>query len=267
MSTGPLDQASAGRRSRAAFTIVQNEPLFLPLWLDYYGRHFGPDDLYVLDHDSTDGSTCGLEGRCHVVPVHRSASFDHHWMKETVEQFQRFLFRSYATVLYSDCDEFVIADPAKYRGLADYIDKMPVPVARCSGFNVVHLAGEPPLDAARPVLAQRGTWYPSRLFSKTLLSRVPLQWVTGFHEVPELAELKPDPDLALAHLHRVDYGLCHDRHRAKAAVSWNALDLQLGYGTHNRIVEEAEFREWFYHGPQLVASQPEAIPERLRAVL
>src|SRR5436190_17272313 len=44
-------------RRRAALTMVQNEAVFLPIWLRYYSRFFGPDDLYVLDHDTSDGST------------------------------------------------------------------------------------------------------------------------------------------------------------------------------------------------------------------
>ena len=39
-------------RTRAAFTIVQNEPDWLPVWLRYYSRHFDARDLFVLDHDS-----------------------------------------------------------------------------------------------------------------------------------------------------------------------------------------------------------------------
>src|SRR3954454_139224 len=51
-----IDQARSlgGRRRGAVFTIGQNEARFLPLWLDYYGRHFDASDIYVLDHDSSD---------------------------------------------------------------------------------------------------------------------------------------------------------------------------------------------------------------------
>ena len=39
--------------------MVYNEAVFLPIWLRYYSRFFAPDDIYVLDHESTDGSTSG----------------------------------------------------------------------------------------------------------------------------------------------------------------------------------------------------------------
>jgi hypothetical protein len=254
------------RRRRAAFTIVQNEPVFLPLWLAYYGRFFEPCDLYVLDHDSTDGSTHGLEGRCHVVPVHREFTSDHHWLRSTVEAFQASLLERYETVLFAESDEIIVTDPDQYGGLDDYLARLAGPVARCSGFNVVHQPGEPAVDLGRPLLAQRRTWHAAPLFCKTLVSRVPLRWVTGFHHEVSRDEAMPDPHLFLVHLHRLDYSLCQERHRIRAQKKWNPQDVQLGYGTHNMIVEDEAFRKWFYEGPQIADSKPEPIPERLRSV-
>ncbi|MGI4940925.1 MAG: glycosyltransferase family 2 protein, partial [Janthinobacterium lividum] len=51
----------------AALTMVWNEPFFLPLWLRHYGRHLGPQNCFVLDHGSDDGSTEHLGGACRVL--------------------------------------------------------------------------------------------------------------------------------------------------------------------------------------------------------
>ena len=69
----------------AVFTIVQNELVFLPLWLRHYWRHVAPADLYVLDHQSTDGSALEASRRCgaRLVPVFRDHSFDHDWLCQT----------------------------------------------------------------------------------------------------------------------------------------------------------------------------------------
>jgi len=264
VAVGPACE-SEGRRGRAAFTIVQDERVMLPLWLDHYGRYFSGDDLFVLDHDSGDGCTTGLAGRCHVVPVHREASFDHHWLKSTVEAFQRFLLRSYDAVLFAEVDEFVVADPDEYPGLDAYIDALERPAARCQGYNVVHQPGEPPLRFDWPLLAQRGYWHRSHYYSKRLLSRVPLRWSDGFHSEFEVPDEPPDPGLLLVHLHRADYDTCLARHRAAAARNWNEADLAGGRG-HNRIAEPSEFDEWFYHGPDLENTR-EPIPERIRGAL
>ena len=144
------DSEQPARRPRAAFTIAQNEPVMLPVWLDYYSRHFDADDPYVLGHDSTDGSTEGLAGRCRVVPVHRAGSFDHRWLRTTVESFQRFLLQSYETVLFAEVDELVVADPQHYADLGAYIDALERPAARCSGFNIVEQPDAPALRFGQP---------------------------------------------------------------------------------------------------------------------
>ena len=38
-------------KRRAVQTMVQNEAVFLPIWLRYYSRFFAPDDIYVFDHE------------------------------------------------------------------------------------------------------------------------------------------------------------------------------------------------------------------------
>jgi hypothetical protein len=256
-----------GRRERAAFTVVQNEPTFLPLWLRYYGRHFDPEDLYVLDHDSTDGSTEGLEGRCRVVPIHRDKSFDHTWLRSTVEQFQSFLLSSYRWVLFGEVDEFVVPDPRRHDGLGGYIESLDAVAARCSGYNVVHYPDqEPPLDFDRPILAQRSHWHPAELYSKRLISSIPLAWSTGQHREANVPDGDPDPGLYLVHLHRVDYRYCLERHRAAADRDWNDADLRDGLGPQNRLIDSDAFREWFFHGDDLDGDR-EPIPDEVRGAL
>ncbi|MGC2373238.1 MAG: glycosyltransferase family 2 protein [Solirubrobacteraceae bacterium] len=255
-----------GARRHAAFTIVHNESVMLPLWLDYYARHFDADDLYVLDHDSTDGSTADLGGRCHVVPVHREAAFDHHWLKSTVERFQAFLLRSYDAVLFAEADEFVLADPRRYPDLDAYIVGLTRPAARCLGFNVVHQPDEPPLRFDAPLLSQRRYWHASLTYSKRLLSRIPLRWSDGFHNEYNAPDDPPDPELLLIHLHRVDHDMSLARHQAAVARDWNEADIVNGYGVQNRIVDPREFEDWFYRGADLDAP-PELIPEHIRSAL
>jgi hypothetical protein len=254
-------------RKRAAFTIVQNEPLFLPLWLQYYGRYFDQADLYVLDHNSDDGSTAEVGTRCNLLRVHRDKSFDHAWLNATVTAFQTFLLQSYQRVLFAEADEIVVAEPTEYDGLDDYIERCPHPVARCTGFEVVHYPDEePPLHFDRPVLAQRHYWHASGVYSKPLLSAVPMSWSLGFHEAIAFPDLRPDPGLFLVHLHRIDYGACAARHRATAARNWNERDIRDRLGMHNRLVEEDEaFKSWFFRGED--NTHRVRIPERLKMLL
>jgi hypothetical protein len=220
----------------------------------------------VLDHDSSDRSTSGLEGRCHVVPIHREASFDHVWLRSTVESFQGFLLSSYETVLFAEVDELVVADPHRYGGLDDYIGRLDGLAARCAGFNVMHAPEELPLRFDEPLLRQRRFWHPSQLYSKRLLARMPLRWSEGFHDEYNAPDEPPDPELMLVHLHRIDYDTCLQRHRSSAARTWSEKDVLLGYGLQNRITEPNEFEQWFSRGPDLDAPL-EPIPEHIRSVL
>jgi hypothetical protein len=259
-------ERSEGRH--AVFTIVQNEPVFLPLWLCYYGRHFEPSDIYVLDHGSTDGSTDDLGGSCNVVEVQHDESFDHAWLKGTVEDYQAFLLRSYDAVLFAEADEFVVPDPARYQDLGAYIDRLEGPAACCTGYNVVHYPDEPALRFDQPVLRQRRYWHPApRWYSKRLLSRIPLSWQYGFHDELNAPFVKPDPDLYLVHLHRVDYDCCLARHRAVTERNWYEPDRQRNLGRHYRVVDPEEYREWFYHGFDLEHTARELIPDRIREAL
>jgi Glycosyl transferase family 2 len=252
---------------RAVFTIVQNEPTFLPLWVRYYSRHFDPADIYVLDHGTTDGSTEGLGG-CHVIEAHRDRSFDHAWLKGTVEDFQAFLLRSYDAVLFAEADEFVVPDPDRYRNLAAYIDALEAPAACCTGYNVVHYPDEePPLRFGELILRQRRWWHPSRRwYSKRLLARAPLSWSYGFHDELIAPFVRPDPALFLVHLHRVDYDYCLARHRSVTERRWYAEDRRRDLGRHYRVVDPVEFRDWFFAGYDLEGTEREPIPERIRAI-
>jgi hypothetical protein len=255
------------RRRRAAFTVVQNEAVMLPLWLDYYGRYFEPDDLYVLDHESTDGSSSALTGRCRVIPIHRTSSFDHRWLRQTAEAFQAFLLQSYETVLFTEADEFLVADPRSYKGLDHYIESLERPAARCLGFNVVHQPDEPPLRFDEPpLLAQRRYWHASLQYCKRLISKVPLRWCEGFHVEYNAPDDPPDPELLLVHLHRIDYDWCMARHRSTAERDWSPGDVADGAGAHNRMTSSRELDEWFRSGTDL-DSPRELIPEHIRAVL
>ena len=101
------------RRRRAVVTIVHDEAVFLPLWLGYYSRYFAADDIYVLDNDSSDGST-DRDGFVRVPTPHPSV--DHTWMAETLAAFQEELLDRYDVVLVADADEII--SPSRHGALS-----------------------------------------------------------------------------------------------------------------------------------------------------
>jgi glycosyl transferase family 2 len=230
-----------GRR-RAVLTIVHNEPVFLPIWLRYYSRFFAPEDIYVLDNDSTDGST-EREGFVRIPVSHESV--DHTWMVRTIESHQRELLDRYGAVLVTDVDEIVVPRPEDGT-LAEYIERLEEEFVNCVGYEVIHMIDrEGPFDPSRGVLDQRGYWFPNSAYSKPALTTKPCRWEPGFH-AREDGRRAPDPDLYMIHLHRMDYEICLERHRYRRGRPWRDLDLEERWASHNLIVDDAEFARWFY---------------------
>ena len=235
------------RKRRAALTIVHNESVFFPIWLRYYSQFFDPGDIYVLDHNTDDGSTSG--GGFIRIPVSHG-SVDHTWMVRTIEEQQHRLFDRYDAVLVTDVDEIVAVRPG-CGTLGDYIDRVGEGYVNCLGHEIIHLVDrEGPFDPSVKVLDQRAYWSPNPVYDKPTLTTQPARWLPGFHRTVDMG-LHLDPDLYLIHLHRMDYDICLARHRYRQSRAWNDRDVEEGWASHNRITDEAEFARWFYEDSNL----------------
>jgi len=211
---------------KAIFTVVKNENIFLPFWLKHYSKWF--DDIYVLNHESTDDS---------METSHRDYDFREIriagpggvgdvdiYLLDEVSKFQKSLLHDYEWVLYVEADEFVILNPFKFKHLDDYINKLrEEDFITFSGREPLQFTNETePIQWNRPVLQQRVYWWAPAAYHKTLLSRVPLNWVKGFHYTEEmLKEFKQyekkgfglgeyikgisDPNILLVHLQKIDW--------------------------------------------------------------
>jgi hypothetical protein len=253
-------RAPAGTQRRTALmTMVRNETVFLPIWLGYYSRYFAPEDIYVLDHGSTDGST--ERGGFVRIPVEHE-TVDHAWRVEAVEAEQRRLLGSYDAVLSVDCDELVVPDPEYWGPLDQYLEGFQEEWVNCLGYEVLHLRDrEPPIDLDRPLLEQRDAWIAADGYDKPALATAPVSWKPGFHNRTD-GKLNIDPDLRLIHLHRLDYDLCHARHLDWRSREWSEQDLSEGWAAHNRIADDEQFEQWFYSG-NCAEGEKEIVVERI----
>ncbi len=189
-----------------AITMVADETEMLPLWLDYYGRELGHDNLFVLDDNSTDGSTDDLP--CSVLRL-PPAPWKRKWSKARrgiINGLARGLLEVYDTVIFVDADEFLLPDPAKYDGLADYLSRGPdQEVIAGVGVDLLHdAAHEPPIDLSSRVLTQRSLVKIEPGMCKPAVKRVPEPWLAGGHGIR--ADFRVDPDLLLLHLKYYDEG-------------------------------------------------------------
>jgi hypothetical protein len=229
-------------RKRAVITMVHNEPVFLPLWLGYYSRWFAPEDIYVLDNDTTDGSTT-RDGFVRIPVAHDRV--DEEWRVKTVERLQHELIDRYEIVVVTDVDE-IIAPLPRHGSLGDYLDRFDEEWVNCLGYELLHCKDrEPRLDPSRPILSQRHHWFPNGGYDKAAVTMAAVEWRTGFHVRADF-QYRPDPDLRLIHLHRMDYEICLARHQLRSLRAYSQRDRDEQRSLHNLITEPEAFERWFY---------------------
>lgn len=210
-----------------AMTMVHNERFNLPIWLRHYGAQVGPRNLLVIDHGSTDGSTdsLGLAG-CMRIP--REERFDDRGRARFIQATAMALLRYYGAVIYSDCDEMLVADPARYATLAEFCAAVDQPVINAIGLNLRQdITREGRLDLRRPILRQRSFVQFVSPMCKPLVIRAPIHWGGGFHccDRPPFFD-----DLYLFHLRYADLEAALDRLAITRSLSFG----RAGAATHQR---------------------------------
>jgi hypothetical protein len=223
----------------ACFTTVYNNADHLPVWIRYYGGAVGLGNLSVLDHGSDDGSIGSVPREVSVVRLPRR-QVDEIGRTAAVNAFAAALLNYYDTVIYTDCDEFIVPDPAVYPGgLRDYCGRCPPRVAPV-GLNVLHMTDrEGPLDYRHPILRQRRFCRFASAMCKPLIVREPITWRAGFHFAEQPASL--ETDIYLFHLKAADRETALRRHQFVRTLPWSKKDVARGLAVGARTMSDEDF--------------------------
>jgi hypothetical protein len=210
----------------AVLTVARDEAVMLPRWIRHYGDQVGVENLIVFDDNSSDGSTDDLPCTVHRIPGFPPAKFEGHRVR-LVSGVARGLLETYDWVVFTDVDEFLLADPAQYSGLRDLLAHRPQARALASmALQVLHHVDvEPPLDLQAPVLDQRvlGSFAP--VMCKPAVKRVGAPWTAASHGLR--AEYAVDPALFMVHLKFADRDLLRavaDRRNAMVAQDQRGMN-------------------------------------------
>jgi len=204
------------KRPLAIVTMVYNEPDFLPLWVRYYAGQAGLANCYVIDHGSDDGGSQGYEG-LNVITLPRSPQDDKLRVRIVSEAVTSLLSR-YETVIYTDVDEFVFADPRAHESLAAYASAQRQDIVTAYGFELPHVdSRQPAYDPTRLVLAQRRWASFSAAMCKPVLVRRPVHWAPGFHCTDEPVAFG---NLLLFHLRWFDVEIANRRLQKTRSQPW-----------------------------------------------
>lgn len=213
--------------------MVYNDPIFLKIWVQYYGTILGFENLFCLDHGSSDGSTDEIGIYVHHV---ERVDLDEYLRAKTVSEFHEKLLKKYDCVIYTDCDEFLVADPYIYKDLRHFIESKQFNSVTAIGVNVLHMLDtELPIDLDRSILSQRRYAQFRPDYCKTLISSVPIEWQPGFHVSNHLDII--DPDLFLFHLKYFDYTICTKQFSERKKIKWSEVSRTEGFGFHWRLSE------------------------------
>lgn len=214
----------------AAVTMVYNEPEYLPIWCRYYGHQVGPQNCYIIDHGSDDGSTRHLDG-FNVIRIPRSPK-DNAKRTRFVSRLCSNLLEWFDWVLHSDVDEVVVADMRKYSGLREYLRGCPHKVVNAIGMDIAHdVTGEPEIVLDRPVLEQRRWMRFSSSMCKPVVASKPIEWSPGFHSADAPLQFG---ELFLFHLRYFDLASGLRRLAQTRAMAWSSEQA----GRHQRVQDE-----------------------------
>jgi hypothetical protein len=246
-SHAPLGEVRGGKRKVlavkiAAITMVFNERVFLPIWLNHYGQTLGYEHLFVIDDGSTDGSTDDPR------ILHRirkqKTPLDEDDRARLISRFHAELLEFYDVVIYTDADEIIVVDPAAGLSLGDYLRAGDAPYVSPAGLNVLHrVDAEPPLDFAQPLFAQRHYAQFNPFYCKPLIARIPMEWSPGFHA----SQYGPhyDANLLLFHLRAMDFALARERIKTLNTVVFSENAIRQRHGSHFRLQQDDYLRELF----------------------
>lgn len=264
------------KKDCAIFTIVKNEKIFLPIWLGHYMKYFKTNDIYILDHESNDGSiTSAMAGfGINIVPIKNPFAFDHNWLNQTVIDYQKTLLEKYKCVLFAEADELVYSLKGLDVSISEFLSDDNRKYSTCHGYDVIQAPHEPAYESkyrikiglgltTESIFTLRNFWAPNpEHYNKTLLSKIPLTWCLGFHRTDHIPIFK---DLFLAHLHRFDFNVMFDRNqRAKFFTFANENPL---LGEQNKTFDIVKLINFFNNHAPLELIPEEHINELKRRVI
>jgi hypothetical protein len=212
----------------ALLTMVHNEKDLLPLWLRYYTKTFDPRDMFLFDHFSDDNSTHPSKlppGINYEVPFDLPKdAMPIFYRSHIVMKYQEKLLRAgYKCVIFTDIDEFIVPNPKKYPGgLKEYLNRFVADPSRLyhrvNGWEPGHVyygngskgSGEPDFNWTDPyIFHQRKYYVPAPMYSKPILTKTPLQYRPGFHNLVDKGIVVPqDLDLVMLHMTSFDNNYC-----------------------------------------------------------
>jgi len=245
----------------ALITIIQNGNEFFKIWYKYYTQLLPEKNIYVIDYNSTDGSTNNIN--CNIIKYADYNVENIPQGNQLINDLKSELLKTFDYVIYTDYDEImfhpkglesVIASKEKYY--------------TTSGYEIVQNRRlEAPINFNLPLIPQRNYWYRCPTYDKPLITSIDFTWAFGNHSASirlpsgrQAAILQPNyvANLYLLHLHKIDYTHCLALNQKNIAEK---KEPKLG-GTQNFLIGK-KFEDWWKQAETKLVPIPLEIKTRL----
>lgn len=201
-----------------ALTMAYKDYYFLQRWVDYYGRQFGREHLYVLSHGGDPEHDRICEG-ANVIRLPRDPTM---WRLDRrrwafLSKFSAGMLRYYNWFIVGDVDEVVIVDPAVAPDLVTYLGRYTNPKTTPKSLSpfAIELVHNPevepePLSDDAPILSRRRVFRANANYAKPCVLRAETSFTIGGHANTHQPRVL-DPHLYLIHLRFFDYDMVTER--------------------------------------------------------
>lgn len=200
------------KKPAGAVTMAYQDHFFLERWVDYYGRQFGREHLYILSHGGDPEHRRIAEG-ANVIALPRDPTLfrltRRRWMLKS--SFASGMLRYYNWIIVGDVDEIVIVDPDVAPDLVTYLGRYTnaksTPASLCPfGVEMIHNpeAERDPILPGEPILSRRRVFRANANYAKPCVIRKETMFTIGGHANNHQPRVL-DPHLYLLHLRFVDY--------------------------------------------------------------
>ena len=229
----------------AALTMARNDTFFLSRWIEYYGKLFGTENLYIF-LDGTDQEIPHNAQNAHITKLPHtdmSRSSGDKYRINLMSDLANKLLKEYDNVIGCDCDEFLAVDPALNQDLYEYLSNKKIDTTLSGlGLDVgQHLKFEKPLDTSKTFLSQREYALLSTRYTKPVVINRPVRWGSGFHRIKG-HNFHIDKNLYLFHFGAVDMDMLISK-AANRGPDWINHLKRRGNGTINDVSNRPAYGE------------------------
>jgi hypothetical protein len=259
-------------KDKCIITTVRDEGAILPQWFNYYLKFFAPEDFYILDDGSTDGSLDALDPNMHVeklTGIGQNAGANS--LAPVVGQKIKSLLQFYKCVTFVEADDFLIVDPSIYpHGMPQMYEKfLATPqeqIVTFEGWGLIQeLNSEPAIELDKPWLGQRKNWIRIPKWDNTLIFKTPPQFYRGYHYIKNTYVKAPVTEgCVLIDTHYMDLDICQARHkqRTRTYTNQNAYHAETGEALKMQFYERLNNPRKFHNDAQTLT-----IGERFKTIL